>query len=310
MAPLFKDGAQLMRQGRDLALRGDFASAAARFTSASERFRKKGEAQDASIAAAYARLLAARPGTVPTASLRQLAQLLRSLGPVTLQPGPRGIAAEDLARELELTALERELQASTGPPGADGGSRAIAYQQLATAYREFGDRVLYLPELFEQRAVSAPSRVPIFSALAEETMGEQLRMQDPLQAAEHFQAAHHWWRQASDAARADSAAAQVSSLSLRVKCWFCGREGIGHGVQFVSMGIDFDPANLRKDDGSAIPSVAPDGSHIYACKGCGSAVRILADRIATEHVAAAEARLTARIESLRAQVAHLRGTSV
>jgi hypothetical protein len=299
MAPLFKDGAATQEQALDLARRREFDRAREKFLDASTKFSKEGSILYVNLARAYAELFSLGIRNGDPTSLMALSTFLRStLGNTELRPGPRGISAADLATQLELTARDTSImqavQAGAGEP------RAVAQelQGLASAYQQLGNQVLYLPELFAQRAVSADSRVPPLMALSYETLGASIQSADPLAAAEHFQTAQQYWAQAGDESRAQTAATHVGSLQLQAKCWYCGREGSGHGIQFVSLPIDQDVTGLKATETSPLPSLDRSGRNVYVCKGCYSAARGLADRLALQRAAEAEARLLAEIRAL------------
>jgi hypothetical protein len=129
-------------------------------------------------------------------------------------------------------------------------------------------------------------------------LGGSLQATNPLAAAEHFQTAQQYWIQAGNESRAQSVGAQVGQLALQAKCWFCGREGTGHGIQFVSLPIDQDVSGLKGTEGSPLPSLDASSRNVYVCKGCYSAAWGLADRIASQRASEVEARLLAEIRAM------------
>ena len=299
MAPIFKDGSATLEQGLDLARRRDFDRARAKFQDASKKLSKEGSILYVNLANAYAELFSIGVRNENPEALMALSAFLRStLGTTELRPGPRGIAASDLANQLELTARDKSLTAALQAPSSDPTALAQALQSLAGAYGQLGPQVLFLPELFSQQAIPANSRFPVLMALSFETLGGAVQATNPLAAAEHFQTAQQYWTQAGNEARAASTGAQVSQLALQARCWICGREGTGHGVQFVSLPIDQDVAGLKGTEGSPLPSVDVSGRNVYVCKGCYSAIWGLADRIAFQRAGEVEARLLAEIRAL------------
>jgi hypothetical protein len=307
MAPIFKGGGELMDQALDLARRRDFARARQKFIDAGTKFTKEGSVQFASLANAYAELMRIGQGNTDPGTLTNLASFLRSsVGSTALRPGLREISSGDLANELELSARETSLVLAVQSGGGDRNGLAQALQGLANDYRRLGNQPLFLPEFLQQRAIPADSRVPVLMALSYETLGAATQIVNPLQAAEHFQTAQQYWVQAGDDAKAREVAALVSNLALRAKCWFCGREGAGHGVQFVSMPIDQDVTGLKGLDSSPLPSLDQSGSRVFVCKGCFSAVRLLATRIAEERVAQVREELLAEIRRLEQRISSVR----
>lgn len=304
MAPLLKDGSATLEQALDLARRRDFGRARQKFIDASEKFRKEGDILLVNVAKAYADLLSPEVLGGNPGALFALAGFLRAtLGTTELRPGPRGIAASDLATQLELTARDTNLMSALqSGPGA-GAPLSQALQQLANDYVRLGGEVLFLPELSFQRSTTASARVPVLMALSFETLGQATEASDPLSAADHFQAAQQYWNQAGDEARAQAAGVRVGHLSIQAKCWICGREGRGHGVQFVSLPIDQDVMGLKGTDTSPLPSIDASSRNVYVCKGCLSALRGLADRIAIQRASEAEMRLLSRIQAIEAALA-------
>jgi hypothetical protein len=302
MPPLFKDGPQLLERGVDLARRRNFVDAASVFADAARKFQKAGDHQGTALAQAYGQLMHSRPSASNALHLRSLADLLDRLGPAALQPGARPIEAARLAQQVRLAAAELELQAAESRGSLSPSDLAAHYQSLAQSFMELGEEPLYLEELFEGRSVSGTSRVALFSARAEEAIGRSLQQSDPAEAAQHFQSATLWWQQAGEVDRAGAASVQVARLSTRARCWFCGREGAGLGIQLATLPIDVPLSGLVANTGP-LPSVEISGRHVYTCSACHSAIRMLADSIAVRHVHDLELRVHAQIEDVRRQLA-------
>lgn len=308
MSPIFKDGSATLDQGLDLARRGEFDRAREKFLDAARKLSKEGSILNVTLANAYAELFSIGVRNSNPGSLMALSTLLRSgLGTTELRPGPRGISAADLATQLELRARDNALMAALQSGGGDAQALAQALQALASSYQQLGDQVLFLAELFERRTIPANSRFPVLMALSFETLGTSLQGQNPLGAAEQFQTAQQYWSQAGDENRAQSNAGRVANLALQAKCWFCGREGTGHGIQFVSLPIDQNVDGLKGGEASPLPSVDQSGRNVFVCKVCYSAAFGLADRLAVQRAGEAEARVLSAIremeQRLRSQIA-------
>ena len=299
MPPLFKDGSGTLEQALDLARRGDFAHAREKFLDASRKYAKEGSLLYPNLAKAYADLLSPEVRDGHPDALMALSTFLRStLGTTELKLGARGISAADLATQLELTTRDLNLMAAVQSGTGNPESLAQALQALAGGYGQLGNQVLYLPELFHQKSTTAESRVPALMALSFETLGTSIQATDPLGAAEHFQTAQQYWLQANDEARSQAAGTRAGHLSIQARCWFCGREGKGHGVQFVSLPIDQEVVGLKDPGTSPLPSLDPSGRRVYVCKGCFSAVSGLSDRIAMQRAGEAEARVMAELRAM------------
>jgi hypothetical protein len=299
MPPIFKDGNATLEQGLDFARRREFDRATAKFQDAARKLSKEGSILYVNLANAYADLFSIGVRNENPQALMALGSFLRgTLGTTEMRPGPRGISASDLAAQLELTARDKSLTAALQAPSADPGGLAQALQALANDYSRLGGQVLFLPELFAQQAIPANSRVAPLMALSFETLGGSVQATNPLAAAEHFQTAQQYWVQAGNEARAQSVGARVGQLALQAKCWLCGREGTGHGIQFVSLPIDQDVSGLKGTEASPLPSLDTSGRNVYVCKGCYSAAWGLADRIAFQRSSEVEARLLAEIRAM------------
>jgi hypothetical protein len=299
MAPIFKDGSATLDQGLDFARRGEFDRAREKFLDASRKLSKEGSVLNVTLANAYAELFSLGVRNSNPGSLMALSTLLRSgLGATELRPGPRGISAADLAAQLEVTAHEVNVMSAVQAGAGSGEALATALQQVANEYSQLGNQVLYLPELFNHQSIAANSRFPVLMALSFETLGTSLQDSNPLGAAEHFQTAQQYWAQAGDENRAQTNANRVASLALQAKCWFCGREGTGHGIQFVSLPVDSNVDGLKGSETSPLPSVDRSGRNVFVCKGCYSAAWGLADRIAVQRAGEAEARLLAEMQAM------------
>ncbi len=299
MAPLFKSGRDLLDQGLDLSRRRDFARAREKFVDAAARLAKESGTVDVDLARAYADLMGCGSPNLDPVAERMLATFVRErLGGLELRPGLRPISGADLATQLELDARDRELTSLRDPTAADPVAYARALQELAGGYSRIADQVLFLPEMFHQRTIGAGGRVPVLMATSFEALGVAAQTTDPIGAAEQFQTAQQYWAQAGESARADAAGRLIEKLSLRAQCWFCGRSGAGHGVQFVSLPIDRDVSGLEGRTDSPLPSVDPAGRHLYVCKGCHAAIRLFAERIADQRTAALAEQLRAEMRAL------------
>jgi hypothetical protein len=303
MVPLVKDGAATLEQGLDFARRGDYARAMDKFLDASRKFSKEGNLLYANVAGAYTNLLSSAIRNSDPQSLSALSSLLRTIpGSIHLKLGPRGVNADALAYELELATREAQLMNTLNAGGGYASEIVPALQSLANNYRQMGGTVLYLPELLHHQVITAESRFPALMALSFEALGRSLQSTDPLTAAEHFQTSQQYWSQAGHTDRASAAATLAGKLALRAKCWLCGREGSGHGIQFVSLPVETDVQGLSDPDGSPLPSIDASGRYVYVCKGCHSALAGLSDGIAVKRAREVEARLLGEIRALEARL--------
>ncbi|MGA8302214.1 MAG: hypothetical protein WA691_05950 [Thermoplasmata archaeon] len=307
--PIIKDGAATLEQGLDLARRGDHSRASEKFIDATRKFSREGNLLYANVATAYTNLLSSAVRNSDPSSLMALFSLLQNIpGTIELKLGARGTSSSELANELQLTARYASLTAMARSQSGNPESLAQGLQSLADEYRQLGNKVLYLPELLEHRAIPADFQAPILMALSFEVLGKSLEGTDPMTAAEHFQTAQQYWAQAGYDDNAQSAAIKSGNLALKAKCWVCGREGTGHGVQFVSLTVDKEATGLNLHGTSPLPSMDRSGRYVYVCKGCYSAIGDLADRIAVQRVSQVEDRLMREMRAMEHRLQHASGS--
>jgi hypothetical protein len=298
--PLLKTADDLMELGHDRVLRGDFRTAQDRYADAARKYSKDGNMPAATLASAYADL--ARLGQNPApGDYRTAANSLAQLGGLPMKLGPRQIPASVLAREAGLLAEDKETLSIRPATPAEHDALAKRFQALSMGYRQLGNQTLILPEIFQRESTSTTMKAPFFAALAEEEMGESLIGQDPKRAAEHNQNARNWWMQAGNTERAQAAAARVNQYGHSVKCWFCGREVTGEGIQFVALPGEMGPWS-SSSQGSGLASADLTRGSVYACKGCASTVDKVADERALQRSKEVEDRLNAKIEQLRSRI--------
>ena len=305
MPSLFKSGSDLMSQGQDYVRRGQLDKATLAFEAAAAKCSKSGDRVNAHTAHTYSLFLRLGPGPSPPAALRQAATALRTLESSHFTPGGRTVSAASLANQLELEATDIEVESGFARGTVRPEDRAQTLRFLSEEYRKIGEEVVYRREFFGQGVVQASRLVPCFAARAEESLAMGLMASNPMAAAEHFQAAQQWWIQSGDPGRAQAAAQRVEQLAFRARCWYCGREGSGYGVQFVSMPVDAEISGLKLDGPAPLPSMDGSGRFLFVCKGCNSAMRLLSDSIAREHAEEVERHLLSRIEMIELRIRRL-----
>lgn len=295
---LFKSADEEMGLGNDRVLRGEFPQAVDRYQEAAKKYAKMGNLSAATVANAYLSL--ARLGVTgrSAAGLQAAANAVAPLGDMPFKLGPREWPASTLSREAQLLAEEETLQGENPQDPTAQATLAQRYQALSIAYRQMGNVVLVIPEALWHATESSPLKVSTLAALSEEAMGESLVTTDPKRAAEHNQNARNWWMQAGRPDRAEGAEQRGTRYGRAVRCWFCGREVTGEGVQFVSMPSEMG-AWSSADRGSALPSVNLPANSVYACKGCQSTLDRVADERATQRANEVRVALQAQIDDLK-----------
>lgn len=302
--PLFKGPEDHLQIANDRLLRGDFAGARDSYTSASQGYAKQGNGPGASMAAAYAGLMGLAGPTAVAPNYLAVAAAFAPMGAMPVKLGLRQVTAGQIALEAQLAAEEMTLASMVAGSPAVHQEMGHRYQALSMAYRQMGDQVLVLSELFKRGSATAASKVPVYAARAMEEFGEAEVGTDPKRAAEHHQSARNWWLQAGDTARADAASQRVNRYAKSVRCWFCGREVTGEGVNFQSLTAVLGSVGLSEGAGqaNALPACELAKGSVYACVACASAVDRVADAKALQRSAEAEARLNARIDELRRSI--------
>lgn len=300
--PLFKSSDQLLSAGTDLLLRKDTLGAWKRFLDAREKFTKEGNGSAAQLAGAYATVVKLGIPPVSVADYAAALGALGALGSAELRLGVRDVSASSLAAEVRAEAENIDLGAMRPTSPEMHAEMARRYQALSISYRQMANSNLVLPELFRGQTILASSRAPQMAALAEEHMGEAVVNRNPKEAASHYQNARNWWLQAGDASQAQSAAGTVSRYGRSVRCWFCGDEVAGEGVQFLGIPTDLSTYVPDPNAESSLPRHEPTTGSVFACRPCGTAIDNIADIRARQRAGEVETRLQAQIEDLRRRI--------
>lgn len=298
--PLFKTPEDRLQAANDALLRGDYSGAADEYSSAAQAFSKKGRASDAQLANAHATLMRLAN---PSASVQDYAQVAQAFGPfsaMSLKLGPRVVPAGTLVQEASLTQEELSVLAQSSTTPQEAEQRGRRFQQLSLAYRQFGNQVLVLPELFRRGAVPAASKVPRFAAMAEECLGEAEIPRNPKRAAEHYQNAFNWWQQAGETSFASQASDRVRKYGSAVTCWFCGRQATGEGINFQGLASSIRDFEV-KEEGSPLPGSNASQGIVYACRPCASTLEKVADDKASARTAELEIRINRMLATMRSQ---------
>jgi hypothetical protein len=297
--PLFKSSDQLLSAGTDLLLRRDIVGAWKRFLDAREKFAKEGNTAAAQLAAAYATVVKLGVPPVSVTDYAAAMGALGALGATDMRLGVRDVSASSLSTEVRAEADNIDLSAMRPTTPEMHAEMARRYQALSLSYRQLGDANLVLPEMFRGQTIRASSRAPQMAALAEQHMGEAVVNRNPKEAASHYQNARNWWLQAGNADNAQFAAGTVSKYGRSVRCWFCGDEVAGEGVQFNGIPTDLSTYVPDPNSESSLPRHEPTTGTVFACRPCGTAIDNIADFRAKQRAGEVEMRLQAQIEDLK-----------
>ncbi len=303
--PLFKTAEELMGVAQDRVLRGDFGTARTRYLEASRKFADQGNVPMANLASAYATLMGLGIPNPRRAEYGAVAQALAPFGGMPFKVGPVEVPASTLTQEARLLSEGCDLLDSPVETPAQWAALAPRFQNLSMAYRQLGNQNLSLTQVFGHGSVSASKMAPFMAAMAEEAMGQAVLLERPKEAAEHFENARNWWTQAGEPEKAQAAASRVGLYGKSAKCWFCGREVTGEGVQYIVRNAEMGPWTTSAT-GLGLPSVDPSRSAVYACKGCASTVDGIADERARQRAEEVEAKLEQEIAQLRREMEAIR----
>jgi len=304
---LIKSAGELVALGHDLVQRGNFAEANQKYNDAARKFAKQGDMMGANIASSYAAVIAVGQQMANPMAYRIASQSLMNIGGFVMKIGLREVPANQLATELDLLATEFEVLSLSPTNPQQFKEKAQALQTAAMQFRaKMTGQVLVIPELFSKTVMTGEMKAPQLMAMAEESLGESLILEDPKAAAEHYQSARLWWSQAGRQDLADAASMRVRAYGRAAKCWFCGREVAGEGIHFVSMASELTDVIKRTGEGSALPTFDPLSNAIYACRGCYSAVFKLADDLAIKRTQELEVKIEKELNEIRAQLRNVR----
>lgn len=301
---LFKSPEQIFQAGQDAVLRGSFQEAKSLFETAASKYAKQGNVPMSSLSVAYSSIVLISQNPTDASLLYKAAQSVSILGDTILKLGLREVSAQELGREMALLAAESDLLSRRPVSTDQHAEKARSLRELAMRFRtEVADRTLVVPELFLKQSIIGEAKAIPLSAYAEESLGESLIQDNPKSAAEHYQTARILWMQAGRQDLGDVAASRVRSYGMAAKCWFCGREISGEGVHFLPMPSELTGLVVHSSKGSALPSCDPTMSQIYACRGCHSAVYLMADFRAVQRMQELEVRVNVQLNSLRESIA-------
>jgi len=303
---LFKSSDELLEKGRDLVEQKEFKKAQDVFEKSAEKAEKKGEKDVYAVSNAMAKIMALSGNGCTYANFNNAYQALQPLGETELKIGLKTIKASALALECQIMAEEKNAQ---GVPTTVQGltQRAGVLQTIGVKYQtQIGTNVLFVPELFGNKNETGIQRSMRLFAESQENMAEATVWSDPKRAAEYYQNAVNYWKQAGDAQNESYDLNKAAQYSKSISCWFCGREITGEQVHFFTMNAEVTKLLLETKSGSPLPSRSDSGNVIYACRGCHSAISKRADEIASYYHNIAMNRITEVHNSLQAQINDLR----
>ncbi len=303
---LFKSSDELLEKGLDLVEQKEFAKAQDAFEKSAEKAEKKGEKEVLVLSKALASIMALSGQGRTYQNLINAQQALAPLGEKDIKIGLKTIKASVLVTECAITAEELSVQ---GVPTTSDAlvQRAGRLQSIGVKFQtQIGNEALFFPALFSNKNETGIQRSMRLFAESQENMAEATVWDDPKKAAEYYQNAVNYWKQAGDAAGESRGLSKVDQYSLSVKCWFCGREITGENVHFFPMNSEVTKLLAKTNSDSPLQSANGAGNYIFACRGCYSAISKKADEIAIGYHNIAMSRITDVQNNLQAQINDLR----
>lgn len=281
---LFKTGQELFDSGQSCLKQGDFSKAISNFQKASQKLKNQGDLQNAQVSDALVSVLMitsnpSNPGVYSSAN-----NFLSNFGEREIKFGVRNVKCSEIAKECMLKAFELEKRSI---PTNDSNNLMVRGEELKNIgiryQKEIGNTVLFHPELFNREKLTGLQVAYRLFAEGLENLAEGVVLSNPKKAAEHYQSASNYRKQAGDPSLCEFDKDKVVQYKQSVCCWFCGREITGRDVHFVSMPSVVSEFQLKNKGKSPLESVDTSGNSIYACKGCYEAISLKADEIANHY---------------------------
>jgi tetratricopeptide (TPR) repeat protein len=282
---LFKSGDELIELGYSSLRQGDFSKALNNFEKAKEKLsRQQGSSQDIQTAEVMTKLLRVNFNFDNPVVYTDAADALKSLGDQEILFGVRNVKASEICNECMIKS--QELKALSIPTSSKTNyeQRAKELQEVGIKYQTtIGNNILLIPEIFKKAELTASSRGLMLFAESQENKGEAIVWSDPKKAAEYYQNAANYRKQAGDLNRESQNLAIVKQYSKAVRCWFCDRQIAGEQIHFFSMPSEITELQRVHKNQSPLPSKHDAGDHIYACRACHQAISKKADEIAVHY---------------------------
>lgn len=278
---LFKSGQELFDIGQSCLKQGNFSKAISNFQKASQKLKDQGNLKNAQVSDALVSVLMislypTNPSIYYTAN-----NVLSNLGEREINFGVRSVKCSDIASECVLKAVELEKKSISTGESATLMNRGEELKNIGIRYqKEIGNTVLFLPELFNRKKITGLQLAYLLFAEGLENLAEGIVLSDPKKAAEYYQNASNYRKQAGDIYSSEFDKGKVDQYKQSACCWFCGREIIGKDIHFLSMPSVITEFQLKSKGKSPLPSVDNKGDYIYACKGCYEAISLKANEIA------------------------------
>ncbi len=146
-----------------------------------------------------------------------------------------------------------------------------------------GNNILLLPEIFKKIKLTGVSRGLMLIAESQENLAEAIVWSDPKRAAEYYQNAANYRKQAGEQTREAADQAKVKQYSKAVRCWICDREIAGEAIHFFPMRSEITALQRKRQSKSPLPSKHETEDYIYACRACHEAISKKADEIAVHY---------------------------
>lgn len=298
MALFFKDGDQLYREALDLIGRAKFSDARRKLSDAEQ----KGYGNNG-LTRTYIALIDIKDNRSDLGHYQDLLECLDKLGVNDFKFGLTDLNKEDLRTETELD-IEEIKANSIDDSNYKAKGQAMIDCAMGFSSR-IGDKPLKLSEIIRGNTVATGTREAlILQANGYSILGKGTVSADPKTAAEYMQMAYNFRKQIGDSGEEELRL--MKEYSQSAKCWICGRPANGQGIHFMAMRSTVEPVFRNMTESDIVKPVSQDGTSIYVCMPCYTAISNKSDEIsryyydrAIDEIRATEARLEAQITSLR-----------
>ena len=281
---LFKTGDELIEQGYSSLKQGDFSKALNQFEKARDKLQRQGSPQDLKTADVMVKLLRINSNFDNPAVYMEAADVLKSLGDDEILFGVRNVKASNISNECMLRSQELNALAISTSSKANYEQRAKELQEVGMKYQTMiGNNILIIPEIFKKVELTGFARGLSLYAESQENKGESIVWTDPKKAAEYYQNAANYRKQAGEQNQEAANLARVKQYSKAVRCWFCDRQIAGEEIHFFQMPSEITDLQRVHKSQSPLPSKHETDDYIYACRACHQGISKKADEIAVHY---------------------------
>ncbi|MCJ7570591.1 MAG: hypothetical protein MUO82_01765 [Candidatus Thermoplasmatota archaeon] len=281
---LFKSGDELVELGYSCIKQGDFSKALNSFEKAKEKLMREGSSQDINVIDVMTKLLRINFNIDNPTTYKEAESALKLLGDTEIKLGVNNVKSSDISNECMIKSQELISLSIPKTTSQYLEQRSKELQDVAMKYQTtIGNNILFIPEIFKKTHLTGISRGLNLYAESQENLAEATVWSDPKKAAEYYQNAANYRKQAGDLNKEVENQNKVRQYSKAVRCWICNREITGEDIHFFPMASDITPLQRKRQIQSPLPSKHETENVIYACRACHQAISKKADEIAIHY---------------------------